>query len=84
MVAVAAPADRPPMPAAHLHPLAAVHALDISDKHQILTVTLGRLAGDITGGLPFGASIESSVWQAFVDGAAISRIRLTDRTARLA
>jgi hypothetical protein len=40
------------------HPLATLHALDISDKHHVLIAAIGKVAGDSIAGLPFGSSIE--------------------------
>ena len=76
IIGVVQPYHEPTADRVARHPLETLHALDISDKHRVLTVTLGALAGNITGGLPFGASLEGAPWQAFVDGALVNRVRL--------
>jgi hypothetical protein len=59
-----------------LDPLHALHHLDISDKHRVLTVTAGALAGQSVSGGLWGASIEYGAWQPFVTGVAVARVRL--------
>ena len=54
------------------HPLATLHALDISDKHHVLIAAVGKVAGDTIVGLPFGSSVESVVFPPFADGADVA------------
>jgi hypothetical protein len=56
------------------HPLATLHALDISDKHHVLIAAVGKVAGDSVAGLPFGSSMESAVFPPFADGAKIATV----------
>jgi hypothetical protein len=56
--------------------LALVHSLDISDKHGVLLMTGVAVRAEKTKGLQFGASIESGIFPAFVDGASVMQVRL--------
>jgi hypothetical protein len=56
------------------HPLATLHALDISDKHHVLIAAVEKVAGDTIAGLPFGSSVESVVFPPFADGAKVATV----------
>jgi hypothetical protein len=57
------------------HPLAAIHALDIDDKHKVLIGTAEALAGDSIIGIPFEASIEHVLPAPFADASQMGRMR---------
>ncbi|MHB8572946.1 MAG: hypothetical protein ACYDAY_08330 [Candidatus Dormibacteria bacterium] len=64
-----------------VHPLAVLHRLDIDDKHRVLTVTTGAVTGNTISGLPFGAEVEDVVWQGWIDGAVLARVKTSGATA---
>jgi hypothetical protein len=58
------------------HFLAIIQDLDNSDKHRVTVVPAAPIGGDRVAGLPFGASIESTVFPRFIDGEPVMRVRL--------
>lgn len=58
------------------HFLAIIQDLDNSDKHRVTVVPAAPIGGDRVVGLPFGASIESTVFPRFIDGEPVMRVRL--------
>jgi hypothetical protein len=57
-----------------IHPLAAIHGLDIDDKHKIVIRTAEALGGDSIIGMPPEATIEHLIPALFADGELMARV----------